>query len=71
MRALLDWTRALADSGLRANALIASREAADALGPSLIEHRLPQPLVLSPATIYLASDASAAIEGAVVVAADG
>jgi hypothetical protein len=66
--ALLAWTRDLADSGLRANALIASRAAADAIGPALKEHHPPEPLDLAAATVYLASDSSAAIEGAAVVA---
>ena len=68
-RALLAWTRELADAGLRANALIASRAAADAIGPTLKEHHAPAPLDVAAATAYLASDASAAIEGAVLVAA--
>lgn len=68
-RALLAWTRALSDAGLRANALLASRAVADAVGPALKEHHAPEPLDLARATVYLASDASAAIEGAVLVAA--
>lgn len=67
-RALLAWTRELADSGLRANALIASRASADAIGPAIKEHHAPEPLDLAAAVVYLASDASAAIEGAVLVA---
>ena len=67
-RAQLAWTRELADSGLRANALIASRASADAIGPAIKEHHAPEPLDLAHAVIYLASDASAAIEGAVLVA---
>jgi NAD(P)-dependent dehydrogenase (short-subunit alcohol dehydrogenase family) len=67
-RALLVWTRELADGGLRANALIASRTAADAIGPSIKEHHAAQSMDLAAATAYLASDASAAIEGAVLVA---
>ena len=68
-RALLAWTRALSDAGLRANALLASRAVADAAGPAIKEHHAPEPLDLARATVYLASDASAAIEGAVLVAA--
>ena len=68
-RALLEWTRALSDAGLRANALLASRAVADAAGPAIKEHHAPEPLDLARATVYLASDASAAIEGAMLVAA--
>ncbi len=67
-RALLAWTRELADGGLRANALVASRAAADAIGPSIKEHHAGEPMDVAAATVYLASDASAAIEGAVLVA---
>lgn len=67
-RDLVAWTRELSDLGLRANALIASRAAADVAGPSINEHRAPEPLDLAQATVYLASDASAAIEGALLVA---
>lgn len=67
--ALLVWTRELADAGLRANALVASRGVADAIGPVLKEHH-PHggELDLAAAAVYLTSDASAAVEGAVVVA---
>ena len=67
-RALLGWTRELADGGLRANALIASRAAADAIGPAIKEHHAGAAMDLAAAVVYLASDASAAIEGAVLVA---
>ena len=67
-RALLAWTRELADAGLRANALIASRAVADAAGPLLKEHQAPEPLDLAAAVVYLASDASAAVEGTMLVA---
>ncbi|MDE3097113.1 MAG: hypothetical protein KGK07_14085 [Chloroflexota bacterium] len=67
-RALLAWTRDLAGAGLRANALIASRQAADAAGQVLKEHRTPEPLDLAGAVVYLASDASAAVEGAALIA---
>jgi NAD(P)-dependent dehydrogenase (short-subunit alcohol dehydrogenase family) len=67
-RALLAWTRELADAGVRANALVASRAAADAIGPSIKEHHAPEATSLGGAVVYLASDASAAIEGAVMVA---
>lgn len=67
-RALLAWARELADAGLRANALVVSRRAAVAIGPSLKEHHAASPMDLAAATVYLASDASAAIEGAVLVA---
>lgn len=69
MRALLSWTRDLAAAGLRANALLPSRAAAGAAGPVLKEHHPPEaPLALAAAAVYLASDASAAVEGAMVVA---
>ena len=67
-RALLNWTRDLAGAGLRANALLASRAIADAIGPTIKEHHAAQPLDLAHAAVYLASDASAAIEGAALVA---
>jgi NAD(P)-dependent dehydrogenase (short-subunit alcohol dehydrogenase family) len=67
-RVLLAWTRELADAGLRANALVTSRAAADGLGPSIKEHHAAEAMSLGGAVVYLASDASAAIEGAVVVA---
>jgi len=68
-RALLDWTRDLADAGLRANALITSRTAAEAAGPVLKEHHAPTALDLAAAAVYLVSDATAAVEGAMVVVA--
>ncbi len=67
-RALLAWTRNLADIGLRANALVASRALAEAAGPLLKEHHPPDALALPAAVVYLTSDASAAVEGAMVVA---
>ena len=67
-RALVAWTRELAGRGLRANALIASRRAADAMGPAIKEHRADEAMGVATAVVYLASDASAAIEGAVLVA---
>lgn len=67
-RALLDWTRSLADAGLRANALVTARAAA--LGPTLKEHHPPQPLDIRGAVVYLASDATAAVEGAMLVATE-
>jgi NAD(P)-dependent dehydrogenase (short-subunit alcohol dehydrogenase family) len=66
-RALLAWTRDLADAGLRANALIVTRARANAIGPSLKEYQPPQPLDVARAAVYLASDATAAVEGAMVV----
>ncbi len=67
-RALLTWTQELASAGLRANALVASRTIADAAKPTLKEHHPPEPLDVAHAAAYLASDATAAIEGAMVVA---
>lgn len=66
-RALLGWTRELADAGLRANALVATRSVADAAGPMLKEHHAPDSVELPAAIVYLTSDASAAVEGAVMV----
>jgi NAD(P)-dependent dehydrogenase (short-subunit alcohol dehydrogenase family) len=66
-RALLAWTRELADAGLRANALVATRSVADAAGPMLKEHHAPDSVELPAAIVYLTSDASAAVEGAVMV----
>jgi NAD(P)-dependent dehydrogenase (short-subunit alcohol dehydrogenase family) len=69
-RALLEWTRDLAEAGLRANALIESASVADEVGDALPVVPLPEPLSLAAAAAYLASDASAAIEGAAIVAED-
>ena len=67
-RALLGWARELADGGLRANALVVSRRTAVAIGPSLKEHHATSQMDVASGVVYLASDASAAIEGAVLVA---
>jgi len=67
-RALLEWTRELAQGGLRANAIVPARALADAIGPLLKEHQPPEAVDVAQAAVYLASDASAAVEGAVVVA---
>lgn len=67
-RALLAWTRDFAGAGLRANALAASRQPLAAAGPLLKEHHPPHPMDLPAAAVYLASDATATVEGAVVVA---
>ncbi len=67
-RALLAWTRDLADAGLRANAIVTSRAQLESVGPSLKEHHPPQPMDVAAATVYLTSDATAAVEGSVVVA---
>ncbi|MDP9237634.1 MAG: hypothetical protein M3P30_09625 [Chloroflexota bacterium] len=66
-RALLEWTRDLANAGLRANALVTTRTLADATGPVLKEHRPPSALDLAAAVIHLVSDATAAVEGAMLV----
>ena len=68
-RALLEWTHDLADAGLRANALV---EAAAAVGLTEVLRVVqpPHPLSLPAAVVYLASDASAAIEGAALLAED-
>ena len=67
-RELLAWTRALSERGLRANAVVVTRAAADRAGPALKEHQPPEPMDVARAAVYLASDATAAIEGAMVVA---
>jgi NAD(P)-dependent dehydrogenase (short-subunit alcohol dehydrogenase family) len=67
-RALLDWTRELADAGLRANALITTQQLAAQISPVLNQHQPGGRMSLGRAAVYLASDASAAIEGATVVA---
>ena len=69
-RALLAWTRDLAAAGLRANAVIPSTAPSEAIGPILKQHHPPQPLDVARAILYLVSDATAALEGAVVVATD-
>jgi|CXWL01.1.fsa_nt_gi NAD(P)-dependent dehydrogenase (short-subunit alcohol dehydrogenase family) len=68
--ALLDWTTDLADAGLRANALIESQATANAIGPTIKQHHPRGAADLAAAVVYLACDASAAIEGAVVIAAE-
>jgi NAD(P)-dependent dehydrogenase (short-subunit alcohol dehydrogenase family) len=67
-RALLAWTRDLADAGLRANALLTSRAQFESVGSLLREHHAPAELDVAGAVVYLTSDASAAVEGAVLVA---
>ena len=67
-RQLLDWTRTLANSGLRANALVVSRAVANTAGPIVKEHHAPESLDIKRAAVYLASDVTAAVEGAMVVA---
>jgi NAD(P)-dependent dehydrogenase (short-subunit alcohol dehydrogenase family) len=69
-RALLAWTRDLAATGLRANAIIASGALPESVEPILKQHHPPEPLDFASAIVYLVSDASAALEGAVVVASD-
>jgi hypothetical protein len=63
--ALLAWTGELATAGLRANALVTSGVAG---GPTLKEHKPPQAVDVKRGVVYLASDASAAVEGALVAA---
>jgi NAD(P)-dependent dehydrogenase (short-subunit alcohol dehydrogenase family) len=67
--ALAAWTRDLAAAGLRANAL-AAVPLSEAFAAVLTEHRPAEAMDLARAAVYLASDATAAIEGAVVVADD-
>jgi NAD(P)-dependent dehydrogenase (short-subunit alcohol dehydrogenase family) len=68
--ALFSWTRELADGGLRANALVIGRALASAAAPLLTEHHAPEPLDVARAVVYLASDATAAVEGALLVAVE-
>jgi NAD(P)-dependent dehydrogenase (short-subunit alcohol dehydrogenase family) len=66
-RALLAWTKELAASGLRANALLASPVSSDAA--SILRAHEPAGVAdLAQAAVYLASDASAAIEGTMIIA---
>lgn len=67
-RTLLEWTRDLAASGLRANAVVPTRALAEAATPVLKEHHPDRPLTRSAAVVYLASDATAALEGTMVIA---
>lgn len=66
-RALLEWTRALSARGLRANAVVMSHHAAASLGAILPRHQPAGVTDVASATVYLASDASAAIEGSAIV----
>jgi len=66
--ALLAWTAELAAAGVRANAIVIGGAAAVPAG--LPEHRPPEPLDVGAAAVYLASDASAAVEGCYVLAKD-
>jgi NAD(P)-dependent dehydrogenase (short-subunit alcohol dehydrogenase family) len=68
--ALFAWTRELADGGLRANALVIGRALTATAAPLLAEHHAPEPLDVARAAVYLASDAMAAVEGALLVAAE-
>ncbi|HXK34867.1 MAG TPA: hypothetical protein VNM91_12735 [Dehalococcoidia bacterium] len=65
--ALIGWARDLSASGLRANAVVMSHVLADAAGPVLDRHQPPGVADVASAAVYLASDASAAIDGAVIV----
>ena len=67
-RVLLAWTRELADAGLRANAVVTPEHAA-ALTGIIDQQPTPEPLDVPAAVVYLASDASAAVEGRAIVAA--
>jgi NAD(P)-dependent dehydrogenase (short-subunit alcohol dehydrogenase family) len=68
-RALAEWTRELAASGLRANAVVASERADDVAG--LAPHESPAPMDVAEAAVYFASDETAAIEGTYVATDDG
>lgn len=64
--ALAAWTRDLAASGLRANAVTPATAAED-VSSTLRPHAPPAQMGVAAAAVYLASDATAAIEGAIVV----
>ena len=68
--ALADWTRELAASGLRANAVVASRSADQIAEAGLANHVPPQSMDIAATAVYLVSDATAAIEGAMVKAVE-
>jgi enoyl-[acyl-carrier-protein] reductase (NADH) len=65
--ALAAWTRDLATAGLRANAL-AGAPMSDAFVAVLRQHQPAEAMNLARAAVYLASDATAAIEGTIVIA---
>jgi enoyl-[acyl-carrier-protein] reductase (NADH) len=65
--ALAAWTRDLAAAGLRANAL-AGAPLSDAFAAVLKQHQPTEEMDLARAAAYLASDATAAIEGTIVIA---
>ncbi len=67
--ALLEWTAELASAGLRANALVAAGAAVDTASSPLTEHVPSAAMDAGAAAVYLASDASAALDGVVVFAA--
>jgi NAD(P)-dependent dehydrogenase (short-subunit alcohol dehydrogenase family) len=67
---LVAWTRQLSERGMRANAVIASPALAASLPPAIKQHHPPQARDVASAVVYLASDESAAIEGAVVVVSE-
>jgi NAD(P)-dependent dehydrogenase (short-subunit alcohol dehydrogenase family) len=67
-RALAAWTADLAASGLRANAIVAAGAAVGAASLPLTEHNSSTPMDVAAAVVYLASDATAAIEGEILVA---
>jgi hypothetical protein len=66
--ALAAWTRMLADSGLRANAVFPQAHASEADAAGLRRHGAEQAFTLAQAVVHLASDETAALEGAMVVA---
>ena len=67
---LARWTRELAASGSRANAVVARTSMEHVTDAGLTAHDPPQPVDIAAAAVYLASDATAAIEGAMVKAVE-
>jgi NAD(P)-dependent dehydrogenase (short-subunit alcohol dehydrogenase family) len=63
---LLVWTSHLADSGLRANAVVPGMRASR-MEPLLKQHHPPGEATVEGTVVHLASDASAAVEGAMVL----
>lgn len=63
---LLEWTAELASAGLRANSVVAPGAPVDAASSPLTEHRPAAAMDVGAAAVYLASDASAALDGVVV-----
>jgi NAD(P)-dependent dehydrogenase (short-subunit alcohol dehydrogenase family) len=66
--AIAGWTNELVIQGLRANAIVQAEMTAPLGSAQLVKHNPPEPMDAAAAAVYLASDATAAIEGAFLVA---